>query len=80
VSSTAPDLFVIHQGHAVPVPESGLVLTIVDLAPGVLVIPLESPAPPLKHSCELVQIQTLGQGPRGMLRTGIVWMVRRVDE
>lgn len=80
MNSASPDLFVIHAGTAVPVPASGLVLTIVDLAPGVPVIPLESPTPPLKYSCELVQIQTLGQGPRGMLRTGIVWVVRRVDE
>ena len=80
MNAAAPDLYVIHAGTAVPVPASGLVLTIVDLAPGEKVVPLESPTPPLKHSCELVQIQTLGQGVRGLLRTGIVWMVRRIDE
>lgn len=80
MNAAAPELFVIHAGAAVPVPASGLVLTIVDLAPHTQLVALEAPAPPLKHSCELVQIQTLGQGPRGYLRTGIVWMVRRVDE
>lgn len=80
MNSTAPDLFVMHAGAAIAVPASGLVLTIVDLAPNERIAPLEAPIPPLKHVCQLVQIQTLGQGPRGILRTGIVWQVQRVDE
>lgn len=69
----------IWDGQPVPIPASGFVLTVVELAQ-IDCAPLPAPVPPLKHVVELVQLQPLAPTPRGCSRLAAVWLVRRIDD
>jgi hypothetical protein len=75
------ELVCLWLGEPIPVPASGLVLTVVELQ-GLQrdCAPLASPVPPLKHAIDLVQIQPLPPTPRGCPRFAVVWAVRRIDD
>jgi hypothetical protein len=74
------EFFALYDGEAIPIPESGMVLTVVEVEATRRCAPLVAPTPPLKWACELVQLSKLDSGPRGLRQLVAVWAMRRIDE